>query len=72
MNRSGDVFLSHMRFADQFVLRLAIGHLRTSEVHVSRAWALLCAHLDTQQHALGALLTTSGISLAIREPRRDA
>ncbi len=51
VNRSGDVFLSHTRLADRFVLRLAIGHLRTSEVHVGRAWALLCAHLDTQQHA---------------------
>jgi aromatic-L-amino-acid decarboxylase len=46
VNRSGDVFLSHTRLADRFVLRLAIGHLRTSEVHVSRGWALLCAHLE--------------------------
>jgi aromatic-L-amino-acid decarboxylase len=41
VNASGDVFLSHTRLANQLVLRLAIGHLRTTERHVSRAWALL-------------------------------
>ncbi len=41
VNASGDVFLSHTRVGDQLVLRLAIGHLRTTERHVARAWALL-------------------------------
>jgi len=31
--------------AREFVLRLAVGHLRTSEAHVSRAWALLRQYL---------------------------
>jgi aromatic-L-amino-acid decarboxylase len=44
VNASGDVFLSHTRLRDQLVLRLAIGHLRTTERHVSRAWALLREH----------------------------
>ena len=44
VNASGDVFLSHTRLAGQVVLRLAIGHLRTAERHVARAWALLREH----------------------------
>jgi hypothetical protein len=44
VNASGDVFISHTRLGDQVVLRLAIGHLRTAERHVSRAWALLREH----------------------------
>ncbi len=45
VNGSGEVFLSHTRLNDQYVLRLAIGNLRTTEAHVARAWTLL------QQHA---------------------
>jgi aromatic-L-amino-acid decarboxylase len=44
VNANGDVFLSHTRLDDRLVLRLAIGHLRTTEHHVSRAWALLREH----------------------------
>jgi aromatic-L-amino-acid/L-tryptophan decarboxylase len=44
VNASGEVFLSHTRLNDVVVLRLAIGHLRTTEVHVTRAWALLKTH----------------------------
>jgi len=44
VNASGDAFLSHTRLNDRFVLRLAIGHLRTSDEHVSRAWELLREH----------------------------
>ncbi len=44
VNATGEVFLSHTRLRGQFVLRLAIGHLRTTETHVARAWALLTAH----------------------------
>jgi hypothetical protein len=29
---------------DRFTLRLAVGHLRTTERHVARAWKLLKAH----------------------------
>ena len=45
VNASGEVFLSHTRLDGRFVLRLAIGNLRTTESHVARAWALI------QQHA---------------------
>ncbi len=41
VNASGKVFLSHTRLADRFVLRLAIGHLGTTEEHVASAWSIL-------------------------------
>jgi aromatic-L-amino-acid decarboxylase len=44
VNATGEVYLSHTRLNDQFVLRLAVGHLRTTEAHVSRAWRLLREH----------------------------
>jgi aromatic-L-amino-acid decarboxylase len=44
VNGSGDVFLSHTRLKGQFALRLAIGHLRTTEHHIARAWELLRIH----------------------------
>ncbi len=49
VNRSGDVFLSHTRLNGRFVIRLAVGNLRTEERHVARAWQLLreaAARLD--------------------------
>jgi aromatic-L-amino-acid decarboxylase len=44
VNADGDVFLSHTRLGDAIALRLAIGHLRTAEHHVARAWQLLQQH----------------------------
>lgn len=41
VNRTGEVFLSHTRIDGRFALRLAIGHIRTTERHVARAWTLL-------------------------------
>ena len=41
VNASGDVFLSHTKLDGRYALRLAIGHLRTAELHVRRAWDLL-------------------------------
>ncbi|MBM3773049.1 MAG: amino acid decarboxylase [Acidimicrobiia bacterium] len=41
VNRSGEVFLSHTKLNDRFVIRLAIGHERTTLKHVARAWTLL-------------------------------
>jgi len=46
VNASGEVFLSHTRLRGAFVVRLAIGHLQTTDVHVSRAWELLQQTLD--------------------------
>jgi aromatic-L-amino-acid/L-tryptophan decarboxylase len=43
VNRSGELFLSHTRIADRYVLRLAIGNERTTEADVRRAWDALRA-----------------------------
>jgi aromatic-L-amino-acid decarboxylase len=44
VNASGEVFLSHTRLNGAFVLRIAIGHLRTTSAHTGRAWTLLLEH----------------------------
>ena len=41
VNDSGEVFLSHTRFGDSYVLRLAIGNFRTTEEDVHLAWDVL-------------------------------
>jgi aromatic-L-amino-acid decarboxylase len=38
INNGGTVFLSHTKLDGRFVLRLAIGNLRTTERHVRHAW----------------------------------
>jgi len=38
VNRSGEVFLSHTTIDGRFALRLAVGHIRTTEHHVKLAW----------------------------------
>lgn len=40
-NATGEVFLSHARLGGRYVLRLAIGNLRTTEEDVRRCWNLL-------------------------------
>jgi aromatic-L-amino-acid decarboxylase len=44
VNAGGDVFLSHTRLNGAFVIRMAIGHLRTTSAHTARAWELLSHH----------------------------
>jgi len=46
VNASGEVFLSHTKINGRFALRLAIGHIRTTERHVARAWELLKDRLE--------------------------
>ena len=41
VNAGGEVFLSHTRLDGHYTIRLAIGHIRTTEAHVRRAWELL-------------------------------
>ena len=41
INESGEIFLSHTKLDGRFVLRLAIGNVKTTERHVARAWKLL-------------------------------
>lgn len=52
VNASGQVFLSHTRLDGAFVLRLAIGHLGTTEEQVSRAWELLQRFLPSVTNAI--------------------
>lgn len=41
VNASGKVYLSHTKLDGRFVLRLAIGNIRTERRHVALAWQLL-------------------------------
>lgn len=41
VNATGDVFLSHTKLQGRFVLRLAIGNIRTEDRHVALAWRRL-------------------------------
>jgi aromatic-L-amino-acid decarboxylase len=41
VNGSGQAYLSHTRLEGKFILRLAIGNIRTTEAHVRAAWELL-------------------------------
>jgi aromatic-L-amino-acid decarboxylase len=43
VNASGRVYLSHTKLGDAYVLRLAIGNLRTERRHIAEAWRLLRA-----------------------------
>ena len=43
VNASGEMFLSHTKLNERYVLHLAIGNIRTEEKHVVRAWELLQA-----------------------------
>jgi aromatic-L-amino-acid decarboxylase len=42
VNATGEVFLSHTKLDDRYVLRLAVGNARTTEADVRRAWEVLC------------------------------
>src|SRR5688572_15216643 len=44
VNKSGEIFLSHTRLNNRFAIRLAVGNLHTTEVHVGRAWELIRQH----------------------------
>jgi aromatic-L-amino-acid decarboxylase len=54
VNASGEVFLSHVVLSGRYVIRLAIGNIRTEERHVQRAWEILRA----EALRLGALPVT--------------
>jgi aromatic-L-amino-acid decarboxylase len=48
VNASGRVYLSHTKLGGRYVIRLAIGNIRTERRHVAEAWRLL-------QEAAGAV-----------------
>src|SRR5512135_227685 len=41
VNATGEVFMSHTVLNERYILRLAIGNIRTEEKHVVRTWELL-------------------------------
>ncbi len=49
INATGEIFISHTRLDGRYILRLAIGHERTREEDVARAWEVIRreATLDT-------------------------
>jgi aromatic-L-amino-acid decarboxylase len=50
VNASGEVFLSTARVNGRLVIRIAIGHLHTTERHVRRAWDLLASAAAPLRH----------------------
>jgi aromatic-L-amino-acid decarboxylase len=44
VNQTGEVFVSHTRLRGRVAVRVAIGHIRTTEHHVRRAWDLVEQH----------------------------
>jgi aromatic-L-amino-acid decarboxylase len=46
VNATGEVFMSHTVLNERYILRLAIGNIRTEEQHIERAWQLLQAQLQ--------------------------
>src|SRR5207249_4862517 len=49
VNATGKAFLSHTKLNDRLVLRLSIGNIRTTELHVRGVWDLLNQHLRVLQ-----------------------
>jgi len=52
VNATREVFLSHTKLREHYVLRLAIGNLRTEKRHVYQAW-------DTIQQKLAEIRPAS-------------
>jgi aromatic-L-amino-acid/L-tryptophan decarboxylase len=51
LNQSGDLYLTHTRLGDQFVLRFCVGQTNTTRKHVERAWQRIqeeTARLETE------------------------
>ena len=42
LNKSGDLYLTHTRLADRFVLRFCVGQTNTEARHVERDWQRIC------------------------------
>jgi aromatic-L-amino-acid decarboxylase len=53
VNATGEVFLSHTKLGTRYVLRLAVGNVRTEQRHVARAWELLRGAAARAAHGSG-------------------
>ena len=47
INETGKIFLSHTKLNSKFVIRMTIGSIRTSEIHVQNAWKLIRETLES-------------------------
>jgi aromatic-L-amino-acid/L-tryptophan decarboxylase len=63
VNASGEIFLSHTRLNGRYALRLVVGHIRTSEIHIAKAWQLL---RETANRLVPPDLSPNGISSSSR------
>jgi aromatic-L-amino-acid/L-tryptophan decarboxylase len=61
VNASGEVYLSQTRLHGRVALRLAVGHIRTTEAHVSRAWHLIRVSLASQRTVFTSAASPAGI-----------
>ena len=43
VNAAGPVFVSHTQLRGRYVMRLAVGNLRTTRAHLETAWTLIRA-----------------------------
>jgi glutamate/tyrosine decarboxylase-like PLP-dependent enzyme len=43
VNRGGRAYLTHTRLGDRIVMRVGLGNILTTEVHLASAWALIRA-----------------------------
>jgi len=59
VNASGEIFLSYTRLNGRYALRLVVGHIRTNEAHIARAWQLL---RETANRLVPPDLSPNGIS----------
>jgi aromatic-L-amino-acid decarboxylase len=53
VNRSGQAYLSHTKLHERYVLRLAIGNIRTERRHVETAWKALVEAASVERPATG-------------------
>jgi aromatic-L-amino-acid decarboxylase len=51
VNATREIFISHTKLREHYVLRLAIGNLRTEERHVRLAWEIIQQKLEEVQSA---------------------
>jgi aromatic-L-amino-acid decarboxylase len=52
LSAGGEIYLSHTKLRDRYTLRLAIGNIRTTEQHVTRAWELIQAEAEALSKAM--------------------
>ncbi len=67
VNATGRAYLSHTKLRGRYVLRLAVGNLRTTEAHVREAWELLQAAARTLDAGLRPAVGGTGKGARIVE-----